>query len=288
MFQHDCTHLYPFDLMNTIINSARDNLQGSVMNIVRQIVLSSAMVFAFATAQASPTHILDLTYPFNENTIYWPTEKGFHLVKFFYGITQKGYFYSANHFCAPEHGGTHIDAPSHFSRLGHSVEKIPVSQLMGNALVIDVEKQVENHPDYAISVADIQTYEKHHRALTPQDIVLFYTGWGQYWHNKKQYLGTDRFGDITHLHFPGLSPEAARYLVTKKVKGVGLDTPSLDPGVSRDFQAHQILLRANLYGLENIAHLSKLPPMGAKLIVAPMKIEGGSGAPTRVYAVWES
>lgn len=228
---------------------------------------------------------VDLTYPFNEQTIYWPTEKGFRLEKFFYGIAPKGYFYSAYHYCAPEHGGTHIDAPRHFSPNGHTVDEIPLPQLIGKALVIHVENNVQNHRDYAITVNDIQQFETRYRAITAEDIVLFYTGWGQYWHNKKQYLGSDKFGDVDHLHFPGLSKEAAQYLAHKKIKGIGLDTPSLDPGISQDFQAHQIILGANIFGLENIAHLDRLPPVGSQLIVAPMKITGGSGAPTRLYAV---
>ena len=92
---------------------------------------------------------------------------------------------------------------------------------------------------------------------------------------------------MKHLHFPGISKEAAEYLVSRKIKGTGIDTASLDPGPSTTFLAHRIILGANLYGLENVAHLKRLPPIGARLIVAPMKIEGGSGAPTRIYALVE-
>ena len=242
-----------------------------------------SLVFC-STLQASPNQLIDLTYPFNQKTIYWPTERGFHLQKFFYGFTPKGYFYSAYHFCAPEHGGTHIDAPKHFNQYGHSVEQIPIKQLIGHAVVIKVSNQVKLNRDYAIQIKDIKQFENHYRPLNSEDIVLFFTGWGQYWNNKKQYLGTDKFGDINHLHFPGLSAEAAKYLVSKKIKGIGLDTPSLDPGISLDFKAHQIILGANLFGIENIAHLERLPPIGTYLIIAPMNIEGGSGAPTRLYA----
>ncbi len=244
-----------------------------------------SLMIPCATLQAHPSKPIDLTYPFNHKTIYWPTEKGFHLEKFFSGFTPKGYFYSAYHFCAPEHGGTHIDAPRHFSQYGHTVDEIPVTQLIGNAVVIHVEKKVAHDRDYAIQVEDIKKFEHQYRPLNTQDIVLFYTGWGHYWDNKKHYLGTDKFGDVTHLHFPGLSKEAAEYLVSKQIKGVGLDTPSLDPGVSVDFKAHQIILGANLFGIENVANLATLPPVGSQLIVAPMKIEGGSGAPTRVLAL---
>lgn len=250
--------------------------------------LSLLCLLLISTLHAQPAKPIDLTYAFNHKTIYWPTQKGFRLEKFFSGFTSKGYFYSSYHYCAPEHGGTHIDAPRHFDQYGHTVEEIPLTQLMGNAVVIHVEKKVAHDRDYAIQVDDIKKFEHQYRALTAQDIVLFYTGWGQYWDDRKHYLGTDKLGDISHLHFPGLSKEAAAYLVKKEVKGIGLDTPSLDPGISEDFKAHQIILGANLFGLENVANLDAVPHVGATLIVAPMKIEGGSGAPARVIALVKS
>ena len=231
-------------------------------------------------------HIIDLTYPYDQKTIYWPTEKkGFELQKESYGINSKGYFYSAFKFCAPEHGGTHIDAPRHFSKHGLTVDKLPIATLIGDAVVIDVSKQVLSNPDYAITVNDIQQFEKKYHTLHSQDIVLFYTGWGAYWHDKKKYLGTDQLGDVAHLHFPGISKEAAAYLMKKQIKGLGIDTASMDPGIETQFWAHRIILGSNRYGLENVAHLERLPPVGARLIVAPMKIAGGSGGPTRIFAL---
>lgn len=228
---------------------------------------------------------IDLTYPFNKNTIYWPTEKGFDLKKVSYGKTNEGYFYSAYKFCMPEHGGTHVDAPRHFSKQGFTVDQIPLEALQGDAVVINVEHAVKANRDYAITKHDIEQFEKKYRPLRQNDIVLFYTGWGKYWGNKKQYLGSDIIGDTKHLHFPGISKQAGAYLVAKQVKAIGLDTPSLDPGPSLTFWAHRIILGANRYGIENLANMNQLPPLGATLIVAPLKIEGGSGAPVRVYAM---
>ena len=240
--------------------------------------------FAIA-ADGQQDKILDLTYPFDKQTMYWPTEKGFQLHKISYGKTPKGYFYSAYKFCAPEHGGTHVDAPRHFSKRGWTVDKIPVNAMYGTVVVINVVSKTQAERDYAINVMDIKQFEKQYRTINSQDIVLFYTGWGKYWGNKKNYLGNDKLGDTKDLHFPGISKEAAQYLVDKKVKAIGLDTPSLDPGISSDFWAHRIILGANIYGIENIANLQSVPSVGAELIVAPMKIEGGSGAPARVYAI---
>lgn len=254
--------------------------------------LISSIVFGLIVANPSfslpqASKIIDMTYSFDENTVYWPTEKGFVLKTVSYGMKPPpaNYFYSAFKFCAPEHGGTHIDAPIHFSQNGLTVDQISPDKLIGNAVVIHVDKQAQANKDYLVTVADIQNFEKKYHPLNDQDIVLFYTGWGKYWPNKKQYLGSDIFGDTENLHFPGLSKEAAEYLVARKVKGIGLDTASLDAGNSKESLAHRTLLGANIYGVENLANLELLPPVGTTLIVAPMKIKGGSGGPTRVFAL---
>jgi kynurenine formamidase len=158
------------------------------------------------------------------------------------------------------------------------------------AVVVDVTKQCERDPDYQISAADIQRFERTHKAnqggaIPPGAIVLFRTGWSRFWPDRKRYLGSDVPKDTTHLHFPGLSRGAAEYLAKARVVGVGIDTASMDPGTSKDFIAHQILNGANLYGLENLANLERVPETGAWIITLPMKIKGGSGAPTRVIAV---
>lgn len=250
--------------------------------MIKKMFLFSLFLVVSMTSMAND--LVDLSYPYNKHTIYWPTEKGFDLKKVFYGMTAGGYFYSAFKFCTPEHGGTHLDAPRHFAEHGLTVDEIPLQKLFGNAVVIDVTNKVKNNVDYAISVPDIRAFEDKYRPLSKEDIVLFKTGWGKYWHNKKHYLGSDKEGDVKNLHFPGLSPEAARYLVNRKIKGLGIDTASMDPGNSSEFLAHRIILAANLYGIENVANVELLPVLGAQLIVAPLKIEGGSGAPARIFA----
>ena len=253
------------------------------MNLLK--ILFSLFICLFGIRYSFATQLIDLSYPFDENTIYWPTEKGFKRQTVFWGNTPNDYFYSAFKFCAPEHGGTHIDAPIHFKKNGMTVDKIPLSQLIGLAVVIDVTQKVKSNDDYQITSVDIKQFETQYRKLTKDDIVIFRTGWGKYWGNKKHYLGTDKLGDITHLHFPGLSKEAAEYLVKRKIKGIAIDTASMDPGFSQDFYVHQIILGSDLYGVENLANVEKLPLIGTKIIIAPMKISGGSGAPTRVIGV---
>jgi kynurenine formamidase len=156
---------------------------------------------------------------------------------------------------------------------------------MAPAIVVNVESVCARNPDYRISVADLTGWEKQNGRIPENSILLIYTGWGKYWPDKKRYLGTDKKGDVAGLHFPGLSREAAEFVVTqRKVNGVGIDTASIDYGQSKDFVAHQVLAAAGLYNLENVANVDRLPATGTSLIALPMKIHGGTGAPVRIVA----
>ncbi len=230
--------------------------------------------------------IIDLTYPYDEHTISWPTAKPYALEVVAAQRTDAGYWYAANNICLAEHSGTHMDAPIHFAEGKRTTSEVPVEQLIGPAVVIDVSAKAAEDADYRVTVADIQAWESTHGEIPPGALVLMFSGWGQYWPDKKRYLGTDQPGDVANLHFPGFSREAAEFLVSQReIDAVGVDTPSLDYGQSQDFIAHQVLNGANKPGLENIANLDQLPPRGATLIALPMKIVKGSGAPVRIIAV---
>lgn len=240
---------------------------------------------AVAHPAIDKSKLVDLTYDFDEATIYWPTAQNFHLEKADWGVTPAGYWYAAARYSASEHGGTHMDSPIHFAEGRATTDQVPLTRLVGPAAVIDISAACARDPDYRLTVTDIKDGEKKDGALTSEDIVLIRTGWGRYWPDKKRYLGSDTPGDTAHLHFPGISREAAEYLVTRRVAGVGIDTASLDHGPSRDFIAHRTLNAAEIYGLENVAHVEHLPARGALLIALPMKIKGGSGGPARIIAV---
>jgi kynurenine formamidase len=231
---------------------------------------------------------IDLSYAFDENTVYWPTNVHFTHDTVFCGFTDKGYFYSSFKYAAEEHGGTHFDAPIHFSANKNTIEKVPLSQLKGIGVVVNVsEKALKNH-DYLISVEDFKEWENRNGKIPDGAIVLVYTGYGQYYHNREKYLGTILTGPeaISELHFPGLSAEAAKWLTDKRnINAIGLDTPSIDYGQSKDFLAHRILCDNDLTIYENIANLEKLPETGSYIIALPMKIKGGSGAPLRIIAI---
>ncbi len=232
------------------------------------------------------TKIVDLTYPFDQSPIYWPTERGFELQRVHLGWTEGGYYYAANRFCAAEHGGTHVDAPGHFSAAGHAVDAIPLAALVGPAVVIDVSRQAARDRDYRLRVEDLRAWERAHGRIPDGAIVLMYSGWGRYWQDRAKYLGTDRPGDTRNLHFPGFSSAAAEWLVRERaIDAIGVDTASVDHGPSADFRVHQIVNGANKPALENIANLDRLPPVGATVMALPMKIGGGSGAPARIVAI---
>ncbi|MFN7959875.1 MAG: cyclase family protein [Thermoanaerobaculia bacterium] len=231
--------------------------------------------------------VLDLTYAFDSSTLYWPTSpSGFQLTQLAHGATPGGYFYSANSFCAPEHGGTHLDAPVHFSESGVSVDQIPVRQLVAPAVVVDVSAQAQADPDYRLRPEDLRAWEATHGTIPNGAIVLLRTGWGARYPDRKRYFGDDTPNDASHLHFPSYGADAARWLVSeRKVGALGVDTASIDHGPSSDFPVHRLAAAAQVPGLENLAHLDQVPVRGAWVIALPVKIAGGSGGPARIIAL---
>ncbi|NOX38861.1 MAG: cyclase family protein [Calditrichaeota bacterium] len=230
---------------------------------------------------------IDLSYEFSEETIYWPTSDPFKLETVFSGVTDQGFYYSANKFCAAEHGGTHMDAPVHFAQGKRPVNEIPLEQLMGPAVVIDVSEQALKNRDYLVTVEDFQNWEARHGEIPSGAIVFLRTGYGRFWPDREKYMGTAERGAqaVPKLHFPGLHPDAARWLVENRtIDAIGLDTPSIDYGQSTHFESHQILNGQNIPILENVANLDQLPATGAWVIALPMKIKGGSGGPVRIVA----
>ncbi len=251
----------------------------------------SVWLFLFGLAgclpSASPSiTILDLTYPFDEQTIYWPNNESFHWEKSSWGHTHQGYWYASGVFSASEHGGTHLDAPIHFAEKGWSVDEIPLDQLRGPGIVLDIRPQARLNPDYMLQVEDITRWEEQYGPIPESAIVLVLTGWGQFWPDPSQYLGSSTPDDPQTLHFPGFSQEAVSFLVNERaILGIGIDTASIDPGQSKTFPAHQVLGQGNRFAIENVAHLEKLPPKGSDITVLPMKIKGGTGGPVRIMAI---
>jgi kynurenine formamidase len=255
------------------------------------LLLFSAFLIP-ALQQKTPTlpsgRVVDLTYPFEADSVYWPTAETFKLEKDFEGTTDKVYYYSAYRFMAAEHGGTHIDAPVHFAKGHNSVDLIPLDQLMGPGVVIDVTRQCAMATSR--NGGRFETWEKQNGKIPTGSIVLLRTGYGKFYPDRKKYLGTDERGAeaVAKLHFPGLDPQAARWLTqNRSIKAIGLDTASIDRGQSTLFESHRALFEKDIPALENVANLDQLPLKDFSIIALPMKIKGGSGGPLRIIAILE-
>ncbi len=254
------------------------------------LIAAALAAAALATPQGislAKSHIVDLSHGFGARTLYWPTSPSkFALEKLAYGPTTAGFFYAANSFCTPEHGGTHLDAPIHFAEGKQTADQIPLERLIAPAVVIDASAQAAANRDYRLSREDLEAFEKRHRRIEPGTIVLLRTAWSRHWPNAKAYLGDDTQGDASKLSFPSFGEDAAKLLVEERqVAALGVDTASIDYGKSTTFMVHRIAAAHNVPGLENLTNLDQLPPRGAIVIALPMKIEGGSGGPLRAVAL---
>lgn len=257
----------------------------------RVLVLSVAVTLASCNPSSKEQfpsgNWIDLSHDFSEDTIYWVTAEPFTRTTVAEGVTDKGYYYSAYNFSAAEHGGTHIDAPVHFAQGGKTVDQLEPAQLIGPGVKIDVSTKAAANRDYLIRLDDFKKWESANGELPDGCIVLLQTGFSNYWPDKMRYLGTDQKGPdaVRDLHFPGLDPAAAKWLVdNRKIKAIGLDTASIDYGQSTEFASHVELMTNNIPAFENVANLDKLPAKGFQIIALPMKIKGGSGAPLRIVA----
>lgn len=231
---------------------------------------------------------IDMSYAYDESTIFWPTARPFELEVVAAGMTEGGYYYAANNFCTAEHGGTHLDAPVHFAEGKSTAERIPVQRLVGPAAVVDAGAAAATDPDYQVSVSDLEAWEAEHGRIPDGAIVLLRTGWAARWPDRAAYLGTALDGPdaVPELHFPGLDPDAARWLVqNRRIDALGIDTPSIDYGQSTLFESHRVLYAEDIPAFENVANLDRLPATGAYVVALPMKIRGGSGGPLRIVGV---
>jgi kynurenine formamidase len=253
------------------------------------LILSASCSTPSVAPTPFPTgELVDLSHAYDAHAIFWPTAEPFRHDKVADGMTPAGYYYASNNFFSSEHGGTHIDAPVHFAQGRHAVDQIPLDRLVGAAAVIDVSAASAADADYQITVSDLQRWEQQHGAITADDIVLLRTGFARRWPDAATYLGTAERGEaaVARLHFPGLHPDAARWIVANRpIRAIGIDTASIDYGQSTLYESHRVLYDKNIPAFENLATLDRLPPRGAVVIALPMKIGGGSGAPLRAVAI---
>jgi kynurenine formamidase len=226
------------------------------------------------------TRVLDLAYAINERLVPWPGDLKWFEAKVNSTVEENGYF--TRSFWMLEHYGTHLDAPIHFPPGKTPLDKIPAKQFFGMAVVFDVREEGAADADYQLLPKRIGEWEERHGPIPAGAIALLRTGWALRWPDARRYRNQDAEGK---MHFPGFSVEAVERLIERKVGGIGCDTMSVDHGASEQFAVHRLALGAGLYHLENLSDLSDLPEAGAYLVVAPIKLEGGSGGPVRVFAL---
>ena len=259
------------------------------------ILIAAAVGFGACAAPAPPAaesfpqgEIVDLSHAYDAQTVFWPTSDRFRLESTFEGLTPQGFYYAANNFFTAEHGGTHLDAPVHFARGAQTVDQIPVERFVGAAVVVDVVAQAERDRDHQVTVDDLLRIEREQGEIPRDAIVLVRTGFSRRWPDAEKYLGTAEGGAdaVRNLHFPGLHPDAARWLVANRpIKAIGIDTASIDYGQSTLYESHRVLFERNIPAFENLTALERLPARGAVVVALPMKIGGGSGAPLRAVAI---
>jgi len=228
--------------------------------------------------------IIDLTYSINDHLPPWPGDKKTFEAFPNATIERDGYFTQS--FWTLEHYGTHLDAPAHFPPGKTTVDEIPAHKLIGPCVLIDVTNENRRansgDPDYRVPVSLVKEWESRHGNIPEGAIVLLRTGCSAKWSDADAYRGMDSVGS---MHFPGFSVEAVQYLISKRISGIGADAMSVDAGDSKDYAVHTLALGSDLFQLENVSDLSDVPESGALLIVAPIKLEGGSGGPCRVFAI---
>lgn len=226
--------------------------------------------------------VVDLTHNLNDHSPNWEgTDKSPFSAKQLGDIEHDGYY--SRTFATQEHYGTHLDAPAHFARGMWTVDQIPAERLVRPVVVLDVRAKTTDHPDYELSVQDIADWEGRNGEIPSGAVVMIYTGWEDRWNSPQAFRNAGADGVP---HFPGYSLEAAQFLVkTRNVVGIGTDTMSIDPGASKAYPVHQFTAKESVYQLENVANLGLLPPVGATVVVAPIKLEDGSGGPARLLAL---
>jgi kynurenine formamidase len=261
------------------------------------LMTGAALVAGACAAPPSPASIfpagelVDLSHAYDDRTIYWPTSDRFRLDKVSEGVTPAGYYYAANNLFTAEHGGTHIDAPIHFAAGRPTVDRIPLTRLLGPAVLVDVVERSDANADYQVTSDDLLRWESEHGRIPPEAIVLIRTGFSRLWPDAARYLGTAERGPaaVARLHFPGLHADAARWLVANRpIRAIGIDTASIDYGQSTLFESHRVLFEREIPAFENLTALDRLPAAGAFVIALPMKVGGGSGAPLRAIALLPS
>lgn len=200
---------------------------------------------------------------------------------------ERGVAWYWNNFTVGEHTGTHFDAPIHWvtgrDLPDNALDSIKPHEFVAEAVVIDISQKAAENPDYLLTVADIQEWEREHGRIPPRSWVLLRTDWSK--RSVEDYVNRREDG----AHTPGPSVEAVRFLIDERdAHGFGVETIGTDAGQAHlldpPYPAHAFFHGAGRYGLQCLQNLDQLPPTGSVIVASPLKIAGGSGSPLRVLA----
>jgi kynurenine formamidase len=239
-----------------------------------------ARAFAHRGAPDGP-RLMDLTHTFSDEFPLFPgvpptTRRTLSTVR------DNGYY--GQQWTLWEHACTHMDAPAHFVANGRTTPQLQLSELVAPAVVIDIAARAANDPDAVVTPADLRTFERRHGRIPVGAVVCMHSGWEQRVGSVETYRNTDAGGV---MHFPGFGAAAVDWLLAERdIRGIGVDTLSLDPGSSTSFDVHLTVLGADRYGIENLRGLSDIPARGATIYVAVIPWRDGSGGPCRAFAAW--
>jgi kynurenine formamidase len=251
------------------------------------VILSSLATDAQPKASQATrrfAHVLDLTHALDEDTPYIPVPNITFPFKKTPIATVAKNGVAAYRWEIHEHLGTQIDAPSHFFEQGLSLDLLAVERLVVPLVVIDVSVRANSNSDTSVAVADIEAWERRHGRIPADAAVMMASGWDSRTKDAKAFVNADTSGA---MHFPGFSPEAALFLArSRQVSGIGVDTLSLDPGLDVTYAAHKAWLATGKWGVELVANLRQVPPVGATVFVGAVKVKGATGGPVRLIAVW--
>lgn len=212
--------------------------------------------------------VIDLSHTINSGMPVFPGTEPMLLERAF-SIEKDGF--AESRLTMFSHVGTHMDAPCHMIINGRSLDSFPVSQFVGKALVMDCSNMDEINGTRIIQLEAIEKYEKQ---MADVEFVIIYTGWSKLW-------GSDKY----YEDFPSLSAEAAKWLVSYPLKGVGIDAISIDDMKTKTFPIHQIIMNSGLVIIENLTNLESILNKRVTFNALPLKFEASDGAPVRAIAI---
>ena len=233
------------------------------------------------SAGRSGMRLADLTHVFSED---FPLFPGAPPTSRTTAVTVQANGFYAQQWTLSEHACTHMDAPAHFVVGGRTTPQLRLSELVAPVVVIDIARRAAGDPDTVVTPNDLRAFERRYGRIPRNAVVCMHSGWQARIGSTESYRNADA---QQVMHFPGFGKAAVDWLLTRRsIRGIGVDTLSLDPGNSKTFDSHVTVLKANRYGIENLRGLKAIPARGATIYLGLIPWRGGSGGPCRAFASW--